>query len=228
MPPPMSARHRSDVSAERSRMNPDPNDRAYWDRLANKYDRSMRILGRPLPRMLELVAAELEGAGDVLEVAAGTGLVTVVAARTARRVVATDYSSSMLDVLRDRLEAERIANVEIAQADVEALEYAESSFDAVVAANVLHLVPDLDAALREMARVLRPGGTLIVPTFCHAETVTSQVFSRLMSIASFPGRRRLAVEGLTSAVRDAGLEPRVVETIRGLLPIGFVSARKPS
>ena len=48
--------------------------RAYWERHARNYDRSLKVLGRPLPRMVALATETLRGCGHVLEVAAGTGL----------------------------------------------------------------------------------------------------------------------------------------------------------
>ena len=57
--------------------------RAYWERFASKYDLSLRLLGRPLPKMLELIGDAADGSGRVLEVAAGTGLVTPTLAESA-------------------------------------------------------------------------------------------------------------------------------------------------
>jgi predicted TPR repeat methyltransferase len=61
-------------------------DRSYWDKHAKNYDRSMSLLGRPIPRMVELVGEATRGLGRVLEVAAGTGLVTPALAASAKDV----------------------------------------------------------------------------------------------------------------------------------------------
>jgi len=65
-------------------------DRDYWERHARKYDASLRPLGKPLPRMLALATEAVRGRARVLEVAAGTGLVTLALARSATSVVASD------------------------------------------------------------------------------------------------------------------------------------------
>ena len=109
---------------------------------------------------------------------------------------------------------------------VEALPFPNESFDAVVAANVLHLVPDMDVALGAMVRMLRPGGRLIVPTYCHAQTRLAQVVSRALALTRFPGRRRLTLEALEGAVKRSGLELAHSELLPGVLPIGFVAARR--
>ncbi len=205
-------------------MSTTSNARAYWDRHARNYDRSMWIFGRPLPAMLELVAREVTGSREVLEIGCGTGIVTEVLARFAGHVVATDYSSEMLARAEKRVRD--ATNVEMKEADVAALFFEDGRFDTVVAANVLHLVPDLDEALRAMARVLRPGGALIVPTYCHAETWSSRLLSRALALTGFPGRRRLTCASLERAITTAGLRIATSTLLRGALPIGFVSARR--
>lgn len=197
-------------------------ERSYWERHARSYDRSLAILARPMPRMLELAAESVRGAGSVLEVAAGTGLVTATIARSAQHVVATDYASAMVDVLRDRVREERLPNVVCEQADLYALRFESASFDAVVAANVLHLVPDLQSALASLRRVLRPGGRLIVPTFCHDQTRTSAVVSRLMALTGFPGQRRFSSSSLRSILERCGLRVSKHEVLAGLIPITYV------
>lgn len=200
------------------------NGRDYWERHAAKYDRSMLLLGRPLPRMLELIEQEVRGAKTVLEVAAGTGIATTVVARVVGRVVATDYAAAMVRRLRERVLAESLANVECLERDVYSLGMAPRSFDAVVCANVLHLLPDLEGALRAMRSVLRPRGKLVAPTYAHAETAASRVVSRLLGVTGFPGKRRFTTAALSSAIQAAGFEVRRTETIAGLLPIAFVAA----
>ena len=144
-------------------------ERQYWERHAAKYDLSLRPLGRPLPRMLELVAEAVSGRTRVLEVAAGTGLVTPVLAKAAGEVVATDYAAAMVARLQTRVRDLGLGNVDCQRADIYALPFESASFDAVVAANILHLVPDFDAAIAALRRVLRPGGVIVAPTFCHDE-----------------------------------------------------------
>ena len=197
-------------------------EKAYWNRHARNYDRSMALLGRPLPRMLELVGTAIRGRERVLEVAAGTGLVTPVLAREAREVIATDYASKMVDALEARVGAAGVTNVHCEQADLYALRFEPGSFDAVVAANVLHLVPDLALALASLRRVLTPGGRLVVPTFCHDETAVSWIVSRALAVTGFPGHRRFTVRSLMQSLQQAGVVIERAETLPGLIPIGHM------
>ncbi len=199
-------------------------ERSYWDRHAVNYDRSMWLFGRAFPRLIALVGEGVAGSGRVLEVAAGTGLVTVELARRAGEVVATDYAEGMVAALERRVMAAGLRNVRCEQADLYALRFEPDSFDAVVAANVLHLVPDLPAALAALHRVLRPSGRLIVPTFCHAETAVASITSRILGLTGFPGHRRLTARALQDAVEASGFRVTRTETLVGVLPLAYVEA----
>ena len=201
-------------------------DKDYWERHARNYDSSLRwVLGRPLPRMLKLSSEAVRGMGKVLEVAAGTGIVTSAIAQTCVSVVATDYAAAMVKVLEQRVKDAGLKNVTCEQADIYALSYQPGEFDAVVAANVLHLVPDLPAALQALRNVMKPGGSLVVPTFCHDETKASWLVSRLLAVSGFPGHRRFTLRSLRGALEENGLQMVEIELLPGLIPIGFVTAR---
>ena len=198
-------------------------DRDYWERHARNYDASLRwVLGRPLPRMLELASQAVRGKRKVLEVAAGTGIVTSALAQTSDHVVATDYAEAMVDALEQRVQGAGLENVTCEQADIYSLPYSAGEFDAVVAANVLHLVPDLPAAIQALRSVTKPGGVLVAPTFCHDETKASWLVSRLLAVSGFPGQRRFTMQSLRSALEDSGLQINREELLPGLIPIGFV------
>lgn len=197
-------------------------DKAYWERHARRYDASLGVLGRPIPRMCELAGEAVAGAERVLEIAAGSGVLTGTLARRARSVVATDYAAAMVALLADRVRREDLANVMTEQADLYALRFEPGSFDAVVAANVLHLVPDLPGALAALHRVLKPGGVLVIPTFCHDQTRLSWTVSRVLALTGFPGQRRFTSATLRDAVEGSGLVVRRAETLAGLIPIGYV------
>ncbi len=198
--------------------------RPYWERHARRYDAATWILARPVPRMLELVAGAVRGRARVLEVGAGTGLVTTALASSADEVVATDYADAMVAKLAERVRSSALTNVRCEQADVYALPYEERSFDAVVAANVLHLVPDLPGALTALSRMLRPGGVLIAPTYCHAEHLRAKLVSRVFALTGFPGQRRFTSRALSAALEEATFVVTRRDTLPGLIPIAYVEA----
>lgn len=205
-------------------MNASDPDRRFWERHATGYDRSMALFGGPLPRVCALTADGVAGARRVLEVAAGTGLITAAIAPRVEHLIATDYAEPMLAALRRRVAEAGWSNVDCVFGDLYALAYPPESFDAVVAANVLHLVPDLGAALAALQRVVRPGGTLIAPTFCHAETRLARLLSRGLAAMGQPMHRRLSAASLQAALEGAGLAVRRAEIVPGPIPVTYVEA----
>jgi phosphatidylethanolamine/phosphatidyl-N-methylethanolamine N-methyltransferase len=107
--------------------------------------------------------------GRVLEVGVGTGISLPLYAPHVR-IFGTDISEAMLRKARKRVTEQRLRNVEgLAVMDAEKLEFPDNSFDVVMAQYVVTAVPNPEAALDEFARVLRPGGELIILTRVSAD-----------------------------------------------------------
>ena len=198
--------------------------RAFWERTASSYDRSMLLLGGPIPAAVERVVEVVRGSGRVLEVASGTGLFTAAMAPVVGELIATDYAEGMVAQTRARVAG--LTNVRCEVRDLYQLGEELRDLDAVVGANVLHLLPDLELGLAAMRGALRPGGVLVVPTYCHSQTAVARAVSAALSLVSFPGRRRFDLVTLVEAVAGAGFTIERAELVPGLLPIGFVAARR--
>lgn len=196
----------------------------YWERHARRYDRVTRLLNGHLDAMSAHVGEALNGSGDVLEVAAGTGLVSVAVAPRVKRYVATDRAPEMLDLLRGRL-AEH-PQVEIRPADALDLPFPDHSFDGVVIANLLHLLPEPARALDEARRVLRPGGLLVGPTFCHDAGPGARCTSRALRLTGFPVVTRFVGPELDALVQSCGFDVVESRWFTGLMPIRSVVARR--
>lgn len=126
-----------------------------FDRIADKYDATRGGLERGRA-VAEAIAPHLTDSRRVLEVGVGTGAVAVAIADLGREVVGVDISPEMLHRAHERL-GNRVAN-----GDAQMLPVADNSFDNVYIVWVLHLVAEPTAVARECARVLRPGGRLVV------------------------------------------------------------------
>jgi ubiquinone/menaquinone biosynthesis C-methylase UbiE len=137
---------------------------AYWDGVYNDADLQGVIYQRRQAAVLEFVdAAGLSPGAPVLEIGCGAGHLTTELARRGLSVRAVDASPGMVQstvqLLRDR-GLDRGATVEVA--DVHALPFADSSFALVVAVGVIPWLHSPGDAVAEMARVLKPGGRLVV------------------------------------------------------------------
>lgn len=114
-------------------------------------------------------AAEAVG-GRILEVGVGTGL-SLADYGKGTRIVGVDISEPMLEKARKRVEAQGLARVEALEVmDAEHLSLPDGSFDVVVAQYVVTAIPNPERALDEFARVVRPGGEIILTTRIGAET----------------------------------------------------------
>ena len=115
---------------------------------------TLQIVGETLAE-----AADVRAGDRVLDVAAGNGNATLAAARRFARVTSTDYVPALLDKGRERARAEGLS-VQFEEADVEALPFADGSFDVVLSTFGAMFAPDQERTAQEMMRVLRPGGRL--------------------------------------------------------------------
>ena len=131
--------------------------RSMFDRIAPVYDLMNRLMTGGLDqRWRRLTVREVVRPGDrVLDACCGTGDLAVVASRAGATVTGLDFSEAMLERARRKSSA-----VEWVQGDVLALPFPDGSFDAATVGFGMRNVSDLEAGLRELLRVLRPGGRL--------------------------------------------------------------------
>jgi ubiquinone/menaquinone biosynthesis C-methylase UbiE len=116
--------------------------------------------GPDLAKLIE--AAELTGAEQVLDLGCGAGHTALAAAPRAARVVAVDVTPEMLQVAEGLARQRGITNVEFRHADVATLPFPDASFDVVTSRFSAHHYADPQQALHEAARVLRPGGRVLL------------------------------------------------------------------
>ncbi len=134
----------------------------------------------------------LRGGERVLDVATGTGLVAAeLRARADCSIVAVDQSPAMLAAARARFAAQPGSPVELLQAEAERLPFADESFDAVSFTYLLRYVDDPPATMRELARVLRPGGTIGSLEFGVPPFAPARVAWRLYTEIGLPVLGRL-------------------------------------
>ena len=171
---------------------------------------------------------DLAGVGPgrrVLDVAAGTGAQTLHAARRvgpSGYVLATDISASMLELAAESAREAGLANVETRAMDAQRLDLEPDSFDAAISRNGLMLMPDVQAALQAIRRILRPGGKLAAIVFSTPDknpymSVPQAVFRRRAGLpwpSPGPGRFVLGNPGaLEEAFRRAGFSNVAVHAV---------------
>ena len=137
--------------------------RAAWDKIAPGYDEFVTATHIDLGNE-GLRRAELRPGMRFLDVAAGSGALSIPAARLGAQVLATDQSPVMLERLSARARDEGL-DVETRVMDGHALELDDDSFDMAGSQFGVMLFPDMPKGIREMARVVRPGGRVLMNVF---------------------------------------------------------------
>ena len=166
-------------------------------------------------------AAERIG-GRVLDVGVGTGI-SLAQYSSRNRIIGIDLSEPMLRRAKARLHRHPLANVEmLAVMDAEHLGFADAYFDVVVAQFVITAVPDPEAALDEFARVVKPGGEIVLVNHLGAETGLRRVYERSFAplVRHLGWRMEFPFSRLDAWARRAGY--RLLER-REVRPFGHFS-----
>lgn len=131
-----------------------------YEKLASIYDFTFGPTLHP-GRVQALQRMGIKDGDRVLEVGVGTGINATLYPRTCH-VTGIDLSDSMLEKARERVARKGLTNVRLLEMDAADLKFAEGSFDIVYAPYLISVVPDPVAVVREMVRVCRPGGKIVV------------------------------------------------------------------
>lgn len=142
----------------------DKANKRFWERFAFVYTGFMKKNDVVYDELCDHIRKYLTDDASVLELACGTGQLTYRLAGGVKSWTATDFSPKMIEEAKKQGKGD---NIEFKVADATALICHDESFDAVVIANALHIMPEPDKALSEICRVLKQGGLLFAPTFIY-------------------------------------------------------------
>lgn len=200
----------------------------FWDRWAWFYDLAERSNRTVNAAAAARVAGLVPVGARVLDCAAGTGEFSLAAAKRAASVLCTDQSQPMLDRARKKAAKRGLTNISFAQRDVTALSDPDGSFDAVIAANVLHLLPEPETAVRELWRVTAPGGRLILPTYLQGKAGTAYgAMIKIYQGVGFHYEHAFTPETYRTFLERLNLAPAALEVISGGVPEGIALLEKP-
>ena len=188
----------------------------FWDRNAERYDRFMRKDAAAYAQLYELLYPVVRRK-TVLELATGTGLIAKNIVNSAAHIEATDASPEMIaEARRDNQSAKLHFSVQ----DMFRLPYADGSFDVIIVANALHIVPEPEKALSEIHRVLKDDGVLVAPTFTHADnSFFGRVKAFFMKLAGFPLHSKWTSGEYLAFLRENGWTVRNSTVLKASFPL---------
>jgi ubiquinone/menaquinone biosynthesis C-methylase UbiE len=186
-----------------------------FDRVAENYDRTRALPRDAMAQLVKLLAAELAGRGLCLEIGVGTGRIALPLRDAGVAMTGVDLSQPMMDVLVEK--AGGRPPFPLARADATRLPFADGCFVAGLASHVFHLIPNWEAAIGELVRVVSPGGVVLCAMTERHDTVLDVLQLRLQEEAGLArphvGASHHGVD-VADAFRAAGAKQRVLPAIR--------------
>lgn len=198
-------------------------DATFWTKLAPKYARNPIGDRAAYDYTLGRTRSYLGPKDKVLELGCGTGSTALLLAPHVGHITATDYAPGMIKIANAR--PTEAKNVSFAvQQDVPDT----GQYDAVLAFNLFHLVPDIDAQFRAIHALLPGGGYFISKTACLNSgwkwRLAGMVIPLMRLFCKAPYVNRLSIQGLERAITDAGFD--IVESGTFPDPARYIVARK--
>ncbi|EEW60708.1 methyltransferase, UbiE/COQ5 family [Ruegeria sp. TrichCH4B] len=204
----------------------------FWDRVAKRYAAQPVSDPAAYEVTLSRTASYLRADQTILELGCGTGSTAVTLAPNVAQMLATDFSAKMIEFGQERARAAGLSNLKFQVCDLETAPV--GPFDVVLAFNLFHLLPELDASLQKVAQRLKPGGLFISKTVCMQDAKSGlkrRLIRAVLPMMRWVGKAPDTVHFMT--VRDwqrriemAGFEILETGSYPADLPSRFVVARK--
>ncbi len=201
----------------------------FWDRIARKYASDPIKDPDSYEYTLARSLSYLKSTDRVLELGCGTGSTALRVAPSVGEVVASDFSGGMIEIANEKLAAKGHQNLRFVQAPAMDAGQEDGPFDAVMAFNLIHLLPRPKDHIAAMAARLKPGGFLITKTPCLSKR--AWLFGPMIAVMRLFGKAPGDLQFISFGqyddwIREAGLE--ILETDVRPEPFSrYVVARKP-
>lgn len=190
----------------------------FLDKIAGIYDFAESLNPKSYRAMLEGIKAVVPEGANVLDCAAGTGELSIAAAEKAGRVLCTDMSLPMLERARKKSAKKGIKNISFGERDILDLPDADNTYDIAVAGNVLHLLEEPEKAVRELCRVTKQGGRVILPTFMAKN---SNPLIKIYTLLGYRAFSSYTVGSYLKMLESCSCGRVKVTKINGLIPVAF-------
>lgn len=181
----------------------DRTNKKFWQSYSKFYTKVMSVNDKAYDTVCRELDKYIDKDEKVLELACGTGQLSFRMANKVESWIATDFSENMIKEAEKRNSE---GDVNFAVADATNLAYEDESFDAVVIANALHIMPDPDKALDEIHRVLKKDGILFAPTFVYKNKKKSNLIIWIYEKFGFKAYNKWTADEYTDYVKSKGYD----------------------
>ena len=192
--------------------------RNIWDTFAPIYELTMRSQKSFYDYLYRRIGEVAKGK-DVLELATGPGMIARHIASRAKSVIATDFAPKMIETA---CKVKNPENVSFEVADATSLRFEDNSFDVVVIANALHIIPNPEKALAEIDRVLKKGGILIAPNFIFRAGGKKNLWQKILSLAGIRFAHEWTEDEYKSFLKSNGWTIEMSCVLKGRIDLAYV------
>lgn len=193
-----------------------------WNFFAPIYERAMKSQKSIYDYIYKEISAAAS-AKNVLELATGPGMIAKHIAPSAKSVTATDFAPKMIEAAKKGSVPD---NVSFEVADATNLRYQNDSFDLVVIANALHIIPEPEKALAEIDRVLKANGTLIAPNFIEREKGKKNLWQKILSLVGIKFAHEWTKEEYKTFLSDHGWQVTKSHVCKGRIDLLYTECKR--
>jgi len=193
-----------------------------WNFFAPIYERAMKSQKSIYDYIYKEISAAAS-AKNVLELATGPGMIAKHIAPSAKSVTATDFAPKMIEAAKKGSVPD---NVSFEVADATNLRYQNDSFDLVVIANALHIIPEPEKALAEIDRVLKANGTLIAPNFIEREKGKKNLWQKILSLVGIKFAHEWTAEEYKTFLSDHGWQVTKSHVCKGRIDLLYAECKR--
>ena len=181
---------------------------AFWNKLADKYSRRPVADEAAYQKKLDATREYFEPDMEVLEIGCGTGSKAIAHAPYVKHIRASDLSTRMVEIAKDKAKAAGIDNVTFEALSVDALDVPDASIDVVMAHSVLHLLEDKERVIADFHQMLKPGGVFVSSTACIGDMMLPLrlIIPVGRFLRLFPLVKIFSVDELKDSLANAGFE----------------------
>ena len=134
----------------------------FWNKIAQKYSKQPIADEATYKKKLEISRSYFTPESELLEIGCGTGSTALLHAPLVKHVEAVDISENMIEIAQEKAKA--VENVTFRTVDSDELDIVPESKEAVLALSFLHLIEDKDTMIKEVHKILKPGGVFVTST----------------------------------------------------------------